>query len=245
MVVIVTYNNNGVYIGDVVVKDYDKLKELRDALLTINDGSIGIKKVSEDFSLGGVSSVLNEGIFRKGNNLVFQNITKRFDDDCFYNRVVYKCLNLNSILMCTSLIGNIDINDYTGLVREFIRLGIVYCPSFDAFWEKYSNAVVSSVYNEIEKKDIRDIEDFNKLLKKSLTFFRMLLEDDEITGEKSIIGYDCKKLSSVNKSNFSDEELSKIKGTKKNLDQFNVNNALLLGDNSIFYDYIKKRSKIR
>lgn len=229
---IITYAKNNINIGELVVKDNNALKEIRDSLLTATGyNNYGIHRISFMENLGGDYSVLNEGFFRSKDTLIRQYATDFGDDDyCEYTRKVFECKCLNLIRLLNSLLGEINPNNYESrIVKEFIKLGIVDVVSFEQNWKLLFNNMIEAVYREIDTKNVSDL---NKLHMYEFKLFRFMLEE-------GIISYDindCVCFKSYKGKPF-------LKGNEVNFEELDVNNALLLGDDKIFKKYAKSLKK--
>lgn len=204
--------------GDIVVKDREILKEIRDCLIQ-NRADLPNYKISTE-ELAGFRSLLDVGFLREDNHLIHKYITAQYDDDCYYTREVIHCVHLNSILLFTSLLGELDATHYDSLGQQFIAKGIIKCVPFEQLWlECFQNMV--AYYSEpiINKIRLQDLKAFRKVLALGVIDYEVSQQISPLEMKRQV-----------------------IKGlTSADLSQLEVNNAVILGDNRIFE---KRRKKL-
>ena len=226
---IITYNKeqDNLLVGGLKVNKRKELEELKDGLLQNRN----MYKVSVE-NLGGLSSMVHSGFSREGEQLIYQKVTDfNFEDDVsLYTKKIIEFTALNSLLLMISMSGELDSTHYDGLAKQFIRMGIINCKRFENIWDVCSRNIVNGVFSEISKSDICDLD---KLLTNDLVTFRFLLEE-------GIISYDVIKEIPFGK--VVDEAVFKA-WDKKTREELAINNALIMNDNAIFEEYVKKRRK--
>ena len=227
---IITYDKKGdnLLIGGLRVNNRKELEELRDELLQEKR----LYQVSTSENLGGLSSMIRSGFSREGDHLVHRKITDSDPSDgvSLYTEKVIECTVLNSLLLMIGLSGELDVINYDGLAKQFIRTGIIQCKRIENIWGSCSNNIVKGVFAEISKNDQVDL---NQLLTNDLILFRNLLQE-------GIITYDVIKEIPFGK--MVDEAVFKA-WNMKTKEELEINNALLLKEDAIFQEYMRKRKK--
>lgn len=225
---IMTYdkNNNSFLIGELVLRKKEELVELKEGLLADRR----IYKVNIENDLGGLSSAVKSGFIREGNSLIHNKITNTEDDVCLYTKRVIECRFLNSLLLFISLSKELDATNYDKITKEFIRMGIISFRALDNIWKVCSANMINEVFAEIARKNVSDV---SQLTMADLKLFRYVLAQD-------IIAYDVKKEIPFAKT----VDKAVLKGfTHETRNELAINNALLLNDDEIIKEYVRKRQR--
>ena len=216
---IITYDKDRNFlIGDLVVKKKKELKEFRDCLM---NGSFGDEKVPayrilSDVNKSTFRDLFRSGSFRKDDTLVLhmELNSDSSDEICEYNEKIIASYYLNSILIFTSLLGEIDKSSVRPIAQQFIEKGIFRCDSFEHIWKKCSSALLE----QGSKYD--------------LIAFRAALKEPNPT-----ISYEISRIITEEESKHG----GIFKGfDNKALDQIKFNSEILLGDNSLKKSKVKR-----
>lgn len=223
---IITVDKSGnILIGNVVVNNLEMLDELIYGLLQERR----IYTIETSKNLGGLSSSINSGFFREGDNLVQHKITDTEDGVSIYTKKVINCTILNSLRLLISLSGKLDAANCDKLTKRFIGMGIINCGRFEDIWETCSANIVNGVFSEISRCDDTDL---NELLTNDLILFREALK-------QGVISYDVND--EINFSKVVDYPVFKA-WDNSIMQRIGINNALLHEDNTPFEKY---KSRIR
>lgn len=214
------YNN--IKIGDFVIKDKEELKKCRDFLM--NESFEGDKlptyRVLSDIDRITSVDFFKAGSFAKDDNLVIHE-ELNCDSDvglCSYNEKVISSYFLNSILIFTSLLGEINKSSVSPIAQQFIENGIFRYDSFENIWKDCSK-------NLLKRKSKYD-----------LIAFRAALEEPS-----PMISYEISRVISGDES----RHAGFFRGLDFNaLNQIKYNSKILLGDNSIFEKDKQKSLKL-
>lgn len=209
MIITIDKDEN-ICIGDLKVKKREELKEFRDYLMneSFGKGKFSTYKILSDVNKSTLSDLFVPGSFKKGDALVVHKelASSSQDEICEYNEKVISSYYLNSILIFTSLLGEIDSSSVSPIAQKFIQNGIFRCDSFDKIWEKCSREIL------------------DKGSKNDLIAFKAALE-----GTDSAICYDVSRVISKEES----QHGGVMRGVDANaLNQIHCNSKILL-DNSL------------
>lgn len=199
--------------GNLVVCNKDGLKEVRDYFMQYrSDIDCKTYDYSIEKNLSSFSSILPRGYFRVGNTIVHNNICGKNSDldgdvQCDYDREVYSCNYLNTILIATSLLGELDASNFDFIVKQFVGNGIIYCSNIDKVWPKCSK---NMHFNK--KETVKDLRVLRELLKMKIISYE--IEEQ----------YSKEKFNGVNFKNFHCQDLESLR----------INSDILLGKNSGF-----------
>ena len=124
-------NKKNIVLGNISVLNRDELRELRDGLIRIGFDDIVYEErctFSDLFKSDYVPNYSNGSLVKK--------VSKKIDGNVvFYNSVETYNKYLNSILLFSSLLGELDINNYDEIITKlFIWHGIMKYDSFDKVW---------------------------------------------------------------------------------------------------------------
>ena len=231
--------DNSISVVELKVQDKDCLREIRNRLLkygifdkecNLLDNYILLhSKEAVSFS-----KLLTTGYSDCGKFLIRQHINSidKETDICDYTKDVYYCTHLNSILLFSSLLGELDVFEYckySDLVKQFIANGIIKCSNFYDIWQTCSNSLVNFGSRLERESDFAKIKDTFKLTSNDSKLFNSIKKDDlyifRTVLKSGLLCYDVidSYSASSNESNF--------RGfTAKDIQQINVNTAILLGD---------------
>lgn len=215
---------NTLLVGKLKVKRRDELKELRDEL--INREDINNYQISTQEGLASFKSILKTGYIREGNTLMNQYITSSTGDDCEYIKEKIQCTYLNSILLFTSLLGELDATNYNEIAQQFIGKGIIHCMPFENLWPKCSSTMVEQALESYKEKGQKSL---NAWKRHDLKMFRLALTEGIISYDV-VTKYDFSKIIGVGSCHFS-----------KDMKELSINNTAILGDNSIFIKARKRK----
>lgn len=146
---IIAMNNGTVYEGNLVVPNKDDLKEIRDALMQYHNDVMEKHGFLPNYSttkndLMTFRDILSLGYFKDGNQLVHNYINKEVnvDEIVNYTKEVIRSNYLSSILLFTSLLGELDATDKESIVQQFIGMGIYKCIPFEKMWNTFNREMV-------------------------------------------------------------------------------------------------------
>lgn len=234
MIITQDLEDKSIFIGDIVVDDRKSLIELRDFLMQYNNGKLETYKVistvdaNNSSDLYSFRSLLEFGYFREGNKLVHQYLLDNFskessDDYCGYRRDNIYSVYLNSILLFSSLLGELDSTGYDTVVQKFVGTGIYNCHSFGEMWPICSMKLATSYLKKLdsfsynETKILRELE---KLRLMDLKAFRTALK-------LGIIRYEINR--KITKEEYSNR--STFRGVSvREAEQIIYNNIVILGE---------------
>lgn len=215
---------NTLLIGKINVKRRDELKELRDDL--INREDTNNYQISTKEGLASFESILKTGYTREGSTLLNQYITSINGDECEYTKKTIQSIYLNSILLFTSLLGELDSTNYNEIAQQFIGKGIINCMPFENIWTKYSAAMVEKALETYKEKDKRDLNAWKRY---DLKMFRLALKEGIITYDTEA-QYDFSKIIGVGS-----------RGYAQDMKELSINNTVILGNNDIFVKARKRK----
>lgn len=187
---IITFDDDkNVLLGDLVVKDKKGLKEIRDYLMSgIFSGKYRnytlLSKTNEvalgDLAMPGVSRYHNV-LIRKSNFCAdyYNGDIENFVYD--YDKEMIRCESLNSILIFSSLLGELSNSKQEAIVRDFIATGIFRYFDFEQIWDRCSHELLLKE-NQLDLLKFRsalqvgviDYQVSDKLLEKDLRQMNVL-----------------------------------------------------------------------
>lgn len=151
---ILTMDENGsLLIGHLEVKNVEYLTKLRDVLMKCNNQTFSVSERRTGCANGiDIPSVevINDMIVTR------RNFREEYVKT-FYDERIYQSLYLNSILIFTSLLGELDESKYGKVSREFIKCGIFKLLPLSQIWSICSIAL-------FKNKDSQDYELFCDVL---------------------------------------------------------------------------------
>ena len=195
--------------GDLVVNDVEKLKKIRDHLMRY---SIDNYKVSQQSFKVLDSYNVSKLPMREEDRLIFNQLVYspifrgNMSDSSYCSREMYQSNYLNTILIATSLLGNLDGSNLDNIAQYFIATGIIRYLPIEQIWTLSSK----NMYKDFSQANV-DLFKFCELL------------------QKGIISYKVDK-------KVSKEELNRREVVLKltNSKQIEINSNILLGENSAF-----------
>ncbi len=164
--------NNSIILGDLVVNDYEGLKEIRDYFMQYRLDNGNYSHFIQD-SRTSFRSILPTDYIRKGNFLVHNQIISsdyndlNSSDECDYYVERFKSNYLNTILIATSLLGHLDASEVDYMTKQFIATGIIKCLPIDDIWIKCSSELCK------RKVNLNDYKVFLGLLKLNLISYQV------------------------------------------------------------------------
>lgn len=216
---IITFDKDkNILIGDLVVENKAELKEFRDYLMndSFQNEKIPTYRVLSNVNKSTFRDLFRSGSFRKDDTLVVHKMLdyNSRDDICEYNEKIIASYYLNSILIFTSLLGEIDKSSVKPLAQQFIQHGIFRYDSFDKIWKVCSRRI---------------LERGNK---SDLIALRVAFEEPD-----PIIRYEVSRVISEDESKHG----GFLRGLDINaLNQINCNSEILLGNNSLIKSKVKR-----
>ncbi len=195
--------------GILSVNNPETLKKIRDALLCYSANNYTVFGSLVRLSS---SCVFPKRIVRDGNSLIFNGFVCNsiqngyVSDSCEYSRKVYQNNYLNTILIATSLLNDLDGSNFDSLVQSFIGNGIVRCLPIEKIWPSSSQ----NMYNDFTQNNI-DLVKFCDLLKEKIISYEIVEE--------------------ISRQNLNSHEFS---SRLIDLNQIEINSNILLGENSAF-----------
>ncbi len=199
--------DKNILIGNLEVLDQDGLKEIRDHLMQYRTDLANYERTMED--LTGYRSVLSTDYVKKGNllvhNFINEDVVDEDFDQCSYTKETFASNFLNTILISTSLLGELDASGLDHVARQFIGAGIYRCVPLEVIWEACSNDLYFN-----RKKQNYDWRAFQNLLKLGLISYHIA---EKISKEQ------------INRSTL-------ITGNCEDLQQIKINSDILLGNRS-------------
>jgi hypothetical protein len=158
-------DNDNLLIGHLEVKDVENLTKLRDVLMKCNAHTFNLTEHRTGCA-NGIDiprvEVFNDVIVTRSN----------FREEyikTFYDERSYQSLYLNSILIFTSLLGELDESKYGNVSRQFIKRGIFKLLPLSQSWSKCSKEL-------FKNKDSQDYKLFCEVLD-SGDFFEYVIDD--------------------------------------------------------------------
>ena len=164
--------NNSIILGDLVVNDYEGLKEIRDYFMQYRLDNGNYSHFVQD-SRASFRSILPTDYMKRGNYLVHNQIISSDDggldnfDECDYYVEKFKSNYLNTILIATSLLGHLDASEVDYMTRQFIATGIIKCLPIDDIWLKCSRELCK------RKLNLNDYKVFLGLLKLNIISYQV------------------------------------------------------------------------
>lgn len=216
---IITYDKDRNFlIGDLVVKKKEELKQFRDSLMngSFGDEKVPVYRILSNVNKSTLREFFRDDSFRKDDTLVVHKELNSDSDDeiCEYNEKIIASCYLNSILIFTSLLGEIDKSSVRPIAQQFIENGIFRCDSFDSIWEKCSKELLE----QGSKSD--------------LIAFRAALEEPDPT-----ISYEISRVITEEESRHG----GFIRGfDNRALDQIKFNSEIFLGNNFLVKSKVKR-----
>lgn len=203
-------------LGILRIGDIEELKKIRDSLMHYSKDSSNyiITTTAEKASL---QSILQSGFIREGDDLIYKGLFSspfvvEDPEFCEYTQSKYHFNYLNTVLIITSLLRELDATNYDALTKTFIGYGVIRCLPIELMWPLASE----NLYSDFNSKNL-DLMEFLKLLTNGIIYYDVL-----------------------NKISKSDLNHSHIRpALLQNLKQIEINSNLLLGDDSAF---TKKRT---
>lgn len=133
--IILEDNQKNIVLGNISVLNVDELREFRDGLIKVGYDDIIHKDRCTFKDLFSSDYVPNYS-----NNSLVKRVLKGIDENVvFYDSIETYNKFLNSILVFSSLLGDLDINNYDEIITKlFIWYGIMKYDSFDKVWSTCS-----------------------------------------------------------------------------------------------------------
>lgn len=204
---------------EIVEEKRDEVQSVRDGLMSSEKG-LGNYKITEK-DLYGFHSLLKTGYSRKINTdtLIYQEIKSKNEDECDYEKKEYQSIYLNTILLLTSLLNDLDASKHDEIAKQFIYNGIYKVAPIEKIWESCSKKMTdfNSEINRATK--LRDLKAFRAALKIGYIRYNII---DQIEPSDSRFQDFYKNIAATN------------------INAISINNALILGDKQ---HLIKKHKK--
>lgn len=125
--------DKNILIGELKVRDYEGLKDIRDGLMQYNK-ELSNYQIKTEY-LYGAKDTLQTGYSKEGNKLIHRNIVSiRFGNGCRYMQEKINNTYLNSILIFTSLLNELNPSEYDEITKQFINQGIINVSPIDKIW---------------------------------------------------------------------------------------------------------------
>lgn len=221
-VIITQDNEKNILFGElnVVEEKKEEFKAVRDYLMKHSNDLGHYQVVDKDLS--GFCSLLNAGYTRVPNTdvLRYQEIKSKFGDECDYERIDYHSVYLNSILLFTSLLNDLNVSNYDEIAKQFICNGIYYTAPINEIWNDCSQKMtdLNSFLNRNKETYLGDLKAFRAAIKEGYIRYDIIekISPQQQRGH-AIFGA----------------------GDLQSLNQIEVNNTLIHGNNH----YLKKQRK--
>ncbi len=224
MIITQSLKDKKIYVGEIVVKDKYGLKEVRDFLMKYSNDKletykvIGICDDNGSCDLYSFRSLLNFGYLREGGALIHQYpvddcLDDSTDECCAYRRDKIYSVFLNSILIFSSLLGDLDGSGFEPVVQSFIGTGIINCHSFEEVWPRCSRNLATKRDSQLSKypdhardffrlmEEIRlnDLKAFRTVLKEGLIHYQIdrAIPKEVYTDHKTFSGITCLDLEQI------------------------------------------------
>jgi len=151
---IITMDDNGnLLVGHFEIKNFELLRAFRDFLARDNFDNF---KVIER-NTGCANGVKVPVVEVVDNCLVKRDDFREEYIKTFYKEYIYEAMNLNTFLLCSSLLGEMNINNFGKMAREFVKYDIFKLLSLPQAWKKCSKNFYKSFNSQ-------DFETFSELL---------------------------------------------------------------------------------
>ena len=181
VMIITTDQDHNFLVGDIILKDKDGLTEIRDFLLQDN-------KELENFKSTVI--VLKEFqpfvplSYPKKQVLIQQYVTPFSCLNGNYLKKFIYCANLNSILLFTSLIGELEKSNsqYSEYAKDFIWSGIIKNVPFSTIWEECSKNLITPCTPAQDRMRKQDLKVFRTALQLNLIQYQIdqIIEADKL-----------------------------------------------------------------
>lgn len=195
--------------GNLVANDIQRLRKVRDSLVKNSSGNYNVYDDSIKLSscYHSTEKTVCHGDKLIYNGLVYTPIYNgKMSNFSYCSRRIYQSNYLNTILIATSLLGDLKNIHFDSPAQEFIDAGIIRCLELDQIWPLCSR----KMYADFTQQN-RDLVKFCELLKEGIISYEVV----ENVSKDELNGYGI---------------FSKL----KNLRQIEVNSDILLGENSAF-----------
>ncbi len=144
-------DNSDIIIGNIEVVDRDNLKKFRDELIQSFVSKTRCKLIT-------LADLYRPGLYYDSNNKVVKErhrseISKfESDSEIVYDEVTYYNRFINSIMIFTSLLGELNINNFDNYLTKYLIMnGLFKYESFDKVWDKYSSIIIGKEQKSNEK----------------------------------------------------------------------------------------------
>lgn len=162
---------NNILVGSLQVKDEKGLSQVRDFLMKSKRDLKHYRREIEQAY--GFRSLLTEGYSKEGKKLVHCETGDGYKDECEYTKERFELKYLNSILIFTSLLNELDASIYDEIAKEFISQGIIKVAPLKKIWTPCAEDMATIKTEKDIAIKLADLKAFRAALNSGLITYKI------------------------------------------------------------------------